>query len=1039
MEDQTTKQILIDVQLKSDNLKSEIVSLNTTLDTLLVNQVKLKGAGKQNTEEFIALASQVRNTKTEIRTANKEIDNTSKALNAGNNSIAQNRALLSLLTSQYVKLSQEQGKTAAGTIALGNQINNLTAKLKTQEGVIGQTNRNVGNYTQSILQAIPGMGRYSTMITNASRAFNLMGMAVKNTATETAKTEGVVKAATVETEQLGVAAKLAATGEAELATGAVEAEAGVTGLSGAALIAAGAIAAVVAVIATMITYLKNLDGVTDEFEQGLAGLKAGFFAAGSSIQEGKYSDLGRNMKQAAVEAAGLTEAFQDLGDAQLTQSVQQQKVDEQIAILQLKMRDRRNTPEQERQYYNQIQQISQDNYVIQKDLADKQYDIAIQQAVVGRYLTKQELENLYDKGVAYAIQLENDNKILSGQTKAIAAAQNAQTAAERAKEAIQQRAQNRLDAINMKAEAAAEKDLQKQEEIKRQIEQINSERIASIVKMLGYEQEAFGKEISATDEHYRQLIFKQQQFIEKNEALQRSKKSSPKVKALAGQAIKASEDDIKQIKRERYSESERLLVEHNKKMIEITEKGALDLKVIQHTAIDNEQRREIAAINDQFEAKLQAFKKKDAEYQDAKAKLENEIDQKGLEATTETNPLSKKIAKNELQALKATLNSNNSLLDQNFSELESYEKKKQKDIEDTNQKFEIQNKLIQDQIDIINAGNKKGFTGGKDNPFNKTKETAEIKQLDDQKTKTLQDKGLDGDKNADGTAFDKSQVLEKLSITVDFEQKRKDIEDQFRKGRKEAEIAAINYVANTAFTIIGNGIKAAGQAKEVQLSKDKAHELSNASLTSAQKIALENKYRILEGQAKVKAFKQDQKLSEVKIVISTAEAIMKAAPNYVSMAIAAAMGIAEFAIVASQKPPAYAQGGTFKSDGKGSVLPGYSKRDNVNAQLRSGEAVIVSEAVRDPYARSILSAINTSFGGRSFSEANPGRGYAIGGIVSDGNNSNRYYAQPQEGTKNLANTIAFSLINNFPPVMVDVKDINNQQGILVTTKNRVRI
>lgn len=120
-------------------------------------------------------------------------------------------------------------------------------------------------------------------------------------------------------------------------------------------------------------------------------------------------------------------------------------------------------------------------------------------------------------------------------------------------------------------------------------------------------------------------------------------------------------------------------------------------------------------------------------------------------------------------------------------------------------------------------------------------------------------------------------------------------------------------------------------------------------------------------------------------------------------------------------------------------MPGYSRKDNVNAQLRSGEAVIVSEAVRDPYARSILSGINQAFGGRSFGETNPGRGYAIGGIVTDGNNSNRYYAQPQMGTENLANTIAYSLINNFPPIITQVRDINNQQGILTKTMNRVDI
>jgi len=71
-----------------------------------------------------------------------------------------------------------------------------------------------------------------------------------------------------------------------------------------------------------------------------------------------------------------------------------------------------------------------------------------------------------------------------------------------------------------------------------------------------------------------------------------------------------------------------------------------------------------------------------------------------------------------------------------------------------------------------------------------------------------------------------------------------------------------------------------------------------------------------------------------------------------------------------------AKGGIqYDSDGKGAVLPGYAKADNMNARLRSGEAVIVSEATRDPHTRNLLSAINVAYGGRDFST-----GFASGGI-----------------------------------------------------------
>ena len=145
-------------------------------------------------------------------------------------------------------------------------------------------------------------------------------------------------------------------------------------------------------------------------------------------------------------------------------------------------------------------------------------------------------------------------------------------------------------------------------------------------------------------------------------------------------------------------------------------------------------------------------------------------------------------------------------------------------------------------------------------------------------------------------------------------------------------------------------------------------------------------------------------------------------------------------IASSETAPAYASGGLhYMSDGRGGLLPGYSKTDNTNAYLRSGEGVVVSEAMRVPWARNLVSAINVGFGGRDFSITNPGKGYAVGGIFTDGGDANRYYNAPVTDQKNLANSIAYQMINNFPPVYVDVKDINNQQNILAQTINRVNL
>jgi len=295
-------------------------------------------------------------------------------------------------------------------------------------------------------------------------------------------------------------------------------------------------------------------------------------------------------------------------------------------------------------------------------------------------------------------------------------------------------------------------------------------------------------------------------------------------------------------------------------------------------------------------------------------------------------------------------------------------------------------------------------------------------------------KALEESRNKEIQALDDKAVLEKNAKA------KKSAEDL-----KNFELQEAKKVADAAFSIIKNSITAASEAKISGLEKDKTSELSNRSLTSAQKLAIEQKFKQQEGKIKTKAFKQEQEASILQAVINGALAVTKGTSQTgVLAALFVPLIIAETAIqvatIAAQKPPAYATGGLhYSSDGRGSVLPGYSRTDNTNAFLRSGEGIVVSEAMQVPWARNLVSAINVGFGGRDFSVPNRGRGYAVGGIFSDGGDANRYYNQPVTDQKNLANTIAYQMINNFPPVYVDVKDVNNQQNILAQTINRVNL
>jgi hypothetical protein len=293
--------------------------------------------------------------------------------------------------------------------------------------------------------------------------------------------------------------------------------------------------------------------------------------------------------------------------------------------------------------------------------------------------------------------------------------------------------------------------------------------------------------------------------------------------------------------------------------------------------------------------------------------------------------------------------------------------------------------------------------------------------------------------------FSKDDIEKQKEQEEERAKQKADAAKKRAQDQKDFEIQTAQQVSSATFSILQNSIKQQSEAKLAALEKDKDAELNNSSLTSAQKLAIQAKYKKQEDQVKIDAFKKEQEASIAQAVINGALAVTKATSQTgVLSAFAVPAIIAETAVeiakIASQKPPAYAKGGLhYASDGRGGVLPGYSRTDNTNAYLRSGEGIVVSEAMRDPWARNLVSAINVGFGGRDFSTTSTGRAFAVGGIFTDGGDANRYYNQPVTDNKNLANSIAYQMVNNFPPVYVDVKDINNQQNILAQTINRVNL
>jgi len=390
----------------------------------------------------------------------------------------------------------------------------------------------------------------------------------------------------------------------------------------------------------------------------------------------------------------------------------------------------------------------------------------------------------------------------------------------------------------------------------------------------------------------------------------------------------------------------------------------------------------------------------------------------------------------DLKKLKTALDNQEQLI-------QKYRQKRDQDIKEIDQSIQkIDDQANYDSAKKINDKLLKTDQKTIDNAGPEAKQAAEKQLITDKYKFEIDQARITG---KDIEELKKQETEDLKDIDDKYAKQKADADKRRTQDQKDFELQTAQQVSNAAFSIVKNGISSQADAKVKQLEAEKNSELSNTSLTAAQKQAIQQNYQKKEAAVKARAFKDEQLASIGQALINGALAVTKAtAQTGVLSAFAIPAIIAETAVqvatIAAQKPPAYAKGGVhYSSDGRGGVLPGYSRTDNTNAYLRSGEGIVVSEAMRVPWARNLVSAINVGFGGRDFSMSNPTKGFAVGGVFTDGGNANRYYNQPVHDQKNLANTIAYQMINNFPPVYVDVKDINNQQNILAQTINRVNL
>jgi hypothetical protein len=239
----------------------------------------------------------------ERRAAVKEVQNYTTAQDAELGSNERMKAQLKILTDQYNALSQEERENTEAGQEMGKNIKDLTDKLKSNESAVGDNRRNVGNYSESIQDALGNVTIFGTNLGGLTKSFQQTKDSTLAYIKALVVTEGVQKSQTAATNSQTAAQKAL-----NIATLAGKVAMNVFKL---ALIATG-IGAFVVVVGSLVAYFKST-------EEGAMKLKVIMAALGSVTANitSKFADFGKIIFDSfnSIKELKIQDVFKSIGDA----------------------------------------------------------------------------------------------------------------------------------------------------------------------------------------------------------------------------------------------------------------------------------------------------------------------------------------------------------------------------------------------------------------------------------------------------------------------------------------------------------------------------------------------------------------------------------------------------------------------------------------------------------------------------------------------------------------------------------------------------
>jgi hypothetical protein len=427
----------LDIDVEAIIAKSS--QLKTELDTLRATQAKLKESGDTNSETYVKLAAQISKTSSEFNVNQKQLANLATA--NGNYLTIQQKVGLALdkevvsitearnNNAELLKVRNELNLSKASEKALADEIN---AKLDANNAFIKENvsqyekqKIGIGDYKTAITEAISETGLFSGQLSGLKNVYDTGLKVLSPFKNDIIATASGMRASAVATEG-ATAAQTGLTVATNVGTGAMR----IFALA----VAATGIGAIIIIIALLIGYLKGLDPVMDKIEQAFAGFggvieflenKIGSFIEGiTSVGDAmnklgnflahpidSMKSLGKEMANAAKEAANLKEREQDLEDQMNINSILNKKQESEISRLMIQAKDRSKSAAEQNKAFADAEKLNADIFERNKKAADEGLSIAIEEAKKKKKLTAEEIQSLQELDIARATSLLNQGKI----------------------------------------------------------------------------------------------------------------------------------------------------------------------------------------------------------------------------------------------------------------------------------------------------------------------------------------------------------------------------------------------------------------------------------------------------------------------------------------------------------------------------------------------------------------------------------------------------------------------------------------------------